>query len=61
MSIRRETLLGVTLDHKHIPVSSVGCYVPGGKYPLVAFAHTSVVTAKVTGVDVRRCGAEGVQ
>ncbi|MFC3122473.1 histidinol dehydrogenase [Agaribacter flavus] len=45
-----ETLPGVTLGHKHIPVESVGCYVPGGKYPLVASAHMSVVTAKVAGV-----------
>ena len=45
-----ETLPGVTLGHKHIPIESVGCYVPGGKYPLVASAHMSVVTAKVAGV-----------
>jgi sulfopropanediol 3-dehydrogenase len=45
-----ETLKGVTLGHKHIPMESVGCYVPGGKYPLVASAHMSVVTAKVAGV-----------
>jgi len=45
-----ETLPGVILGHKHIPVDSVGCYVPGGKYPLVASAHMSVVTAKVAGV-----------
>ncbi len=45
-----ETLPGVTLGHKHIPMDSVGCYVPGGKYPLVASAHMSVVTAKVAGV-----------
>ena len=45
-----ETLPGVTLGHKHIPMNSVGCYVPGGKYPLVASAHMSVVTAKVAGV-----------
>lgn len=45
-----ETLPGVTLGHKNIPVNSVGCYVPGGKYPLVASAHMSVVTAKVAGV-----------
>ena len=49
--VERETLPGVTLGHKHIPVNSVGCYVPGGKYPLVASAHMSVVTAKVAGVD----------
>lgn len=45
-----ETLPGVILGHKNIPVDSVGCYVPGGKYPLVASAHMSVVTAKVAGV-----------
>ncbi len=45
-----ETLPGVVLGHKNIPISSVGCYVPGGKYPLVASAHMSVVTAKVAGV-----------
>ena len=45
-----ETLPGVTLGHIHIPMESVGCYVPGGKYPLVASAHMSVVTAKVAGV-----------
>ncbi len=46
-----ESLPGVTLGHKHIPVGSVGCYVPGGRYPLVASAHMSVVTAKVAGVE----------
>src|SRR5437763_3685136 len=45
-----ETLPGVILGHKNLPVGSVGCYVPGGKYPLVASAHMSVVTAKVAGV-----------
>jgi sulfopropanediol 3-dehydrogenase len=45
-----ETLPGVVLGHKNIPMESVGCYVPGGKYPLVASAHMSVVTAKVAGV-----------
>jgi sulfopropanediol 3-dehydrogenase len=45
-----ETLPGIILGHKNIPVASVGCYVPGGKYPLVASAHMSVVTAKVAGV-----------
>ena len=45
-----ETLPGVILGHKNIPVDSVGCYVPGGKYPLVASAHMSIVTAKVAGV-----------
>jgi sulfopropanediol 3-dehydrogenase len=46
-----ETLPGVVLGHKHIPVNSVGCYVPGGKYPLLASAHMSVITAKVAGVS----------
>jgi sulfopropanediol 3-dehydrogenase len=45
-----ETLPGVILGHKNIPVNSVGCYVPGGRYPMVASAHMSVVTAKVAGV-----------
>ena len=45
-----ETLPGVTLGHKNMPVSSAGCYVPGGKYPLIASAHMSIVTAKVAGV-----------
>jgi sulfopropanediol 3-dehydrogenase len=48
--IEVETLPGVILGHKNIPVNSVGCYVPGGKYPLLASAHMSVVTAKVAGV-----------
>ncbi|WP_165250515.1 histidinol dehydrogenase [Paludisphaera soli] len=45
-----ETLPGVILGHRNIPVGSAGCYVPGGKYPLLASAHMSVVTAKVAGV-----------
>ena len=45
-----ETLPGVVLGHRNIPVSSVGCYVPGGRYPMVASAHMSVVTAKAAGV-----------
>jgi sulfopropanediol 3-dehydrogenase len=48
--IEVETLPGVVLGHRNIPVNSVGCYVPGGKYPMVASAHMSVVTAKVAGV-----------
>jgi len=48
--IEVETLPGITLGHKHIPVASVGCYVPGGRYPMVASAHMSVLTAKVAGV-----------
>ncbi|MEM8978852.1 MAG: histidinol dehydrogenase [Pseudomonadota bacterium] len=45
-----ETIPGVILGHKNIPVNSVGCYVPGGKFPMVASAHMSVLTAKVAGV-----------
>ncbi len=45
-----ETIPGVVLGHKNIPVNSVGCYVPGGRYPMVASAHMSVVTAKAAGV-----------
>lgn len=48
--IEIETLPGVILGHKNIPVNSVGCYVPGGRYPMVASAHMSVLTAKVAGV-----------
>ena len=45
-----ETRPGVILGHKNLPMNSVGCYIPGGKYPLVASAHMSVATAKVAGV-----------
>jgi len=45
-----ETLPGIILGHKNLPVNSVGCYVPGGRYPMVASAHMSVLTAKVAGV-----------
>jgi len=48
--IEIETLPGIRLGHKNIPVASVGCYVPGGRYPMVASAHMSVLTAKVAGV-----------
>ena len=48
--VEEETLPGVVLGHRNIPVGAVGCYVPGGKYPMVASAHMSVVTAKVAGV-----------
>ena len=48
--IEVETLPGVVLGHKHVPVNAIGCYVPGGRYPMVASAHMSVVTAKVAGV-----------
>lgn len=46
-----ETIPGVILGHKNIPVESVACYIPGGKYPLIASAHMGVVTAKVAGVS----------
>jgi sulfopropanediol 3-dehydrogenase len=49
--IEVETVPGVVLGHKNIPVSSAGCYVPGGRYPMVASAHMSIVTARVAGVD----------
>ena len=49
-----ETLPGVVLGHKHIPVNSIGCYVPGGRYPMVASAHMSIVTARVAGVRAHR-------
>jgi len=45
-----ETLPGVKLGHRNIPVESVGCYVPGGRYPMVASAHMSIVTARTAGV-----------
>ncbi len=48
--IEVETMPGVVLGHRNIPVGSAGCYVPGGKYPLLASAHMSVITAKVAGV-----------
>jgi sulfopropanediol 3-dehydrogenase len=50
LDIEVETLPGVVLGHKNIPIASAGCYVPGGKYPLLASAHMSVITAKVAGV-----------
>jgi sulfopropanediol 3-dehydrogenase len=50
LDIEVETLPGVVLGHKNIPLGSAGCYVPGGKYPLLASAHMSVITAKVAGV-----------
>ena len=50
LDVEVETMPGVILGHKHIPVNSVGCYVPGGKFPMVASAHMSVLTAKVAGV-----------
>lgn len=48
--IEVETLPGVFLGHKNIPVNSVGCYIPGGRYPMVASSHMSILTAKVAGV-----------
>ena len=45
-----ETMPGIVLGHRHIPVNSIGCYVPGGRYPMVASAHMSIVTARVAGV-----------
>ncbi len=50
VDVEEQTLPGVILGHKNIPVASVGCYIPGGKYPMVASAHMSVLTAKVAGV-----------
>lgn len=49
-NIEVETMPGVILGHKNIPVNSVGCYIPGGRYPMVASAHMSVLTARVAGV-----------
>lgn len=49
--IEVETLPGVILGHKNIPVQRVGCYVPGGRYPMVASAHMSILTAKTAGVE----------
>jgi sulfopropanediol 3-dehydrogenase len=48
--IEVETLPGVTLGHRNIPINNVGCYIPGGRYPMVASAHMSIVTARVAGV-----------
>ena len=50
LDIEVETMPGVILGHKNIPVQSVGCYVPGGKFPMVASAHMSVATASIAGV-----------
>ena len=50
LDIEIETIPGVILGHKNIPVQSVGCYVPGGKFPMVAYAHMSIATATVAGV-----------
>ena len=51
LDLEVETLPGVRLGHRHIPVHSVGAYVPGGRYPMVSSAHMSIVTAKVAGVQ----------
>lgn len=48
--IEIETIPGVTLGHRNIPINNVGCYIPGGRYPIVASAHMSIVTARVAGV-----------
>lgn len=48
--IEIETLPGVMLGHRNIPINNVGCYIPGGRYPMVASAHMSIVTARVAGV-----------
>ncbi len=50
VDVEEETYPGVVLGHKNVPVNAVGCYVPGGRYPMVASAHMSVVTANVAGV-----------
>jgi sulfopropanediol 3-dehydrogenase len=50
LDVEVETLPGVVLGHKHLPIQAAGCYVPGGKYPLLASAHMSVITAKVARV-----------
>jgi sulfopropanediol 3-dehydrogenase len=50
LDIEVETLPGIILGHKNIPVNSVGCYIPGGRYPMVASSHMSILTAKVAGV-----------
>jgi sulfopropanediol 3-dehydrogenase len=50
VDVEVETRPGIVLGHRHIPVNNVGCYIPGGKYPLIASAHMSVLTAKVAGV-----------
>jgi sulfopropanediol 3-dehydrogenase len=50
LDIEVETIPGVFLGHKNIPVNSVGCYIPGGRYPMVASSHMSILTAKVAGV-----------
>ncbi len=51
LDVEIETLPGVHLGHRHVPISAAGAYVPGGRYPLTASAHMTVVTAKVAGVE----------
>ncbi|ASR50206.1 histidinol dehydrogenase [Blastomonas fulva] len=51
LDVEVETMPGVVLGHRHVPINAAGCYVPGGKYPLLASAHMSVITAKVAGVQ----------
>lgn len=51
LDVEAETMPGVVLGHKNVPINAAGCYVPGGKYPLLASAHMSVITAKVAGVN----------
>lgn len=51
LDVEVETMPGVVLGHKNVPINAAGCYVPGGKYPLLASAHMSVITAKVAGVN----------
>lgn len=51
LDLEVETMPGVILGHRNVPVQNVGCYVPGGKYPLLASAHMTVLTAKVAGCD----------
>jgi sulfopropanediol 3-dehydrogenase len=51
LDIEVETLPGIVLGHRNVPMNAVGCYVPGGKYPPLASAHMSVITAKVAGVS----------
>src|SRR5229473_2284860 len=55
-----ETLPGIVLGHRHIPVASIGCYVPGGRYPMVASAHMSIVTAKVAEAKRQLFGRVGI-
>ena len=51
VDVETEILPGAILGHKHIPIQRVGCYVPGGKFPMIASAHMSILTAKVAGCD----------